>query len=92
MNGCYMCKLEGEFMTFFFIASKLGFFSTLFSLFSVDWVISSLVNGIILSWHDSFVGKKRKKVWKAALFAFFRQSGKNVIKEALKIRNKMIRS
>ena len=38
----------------------------LFTLFGVSWVLPSLVRETLLSWHGSFVGKKLKKVWRAA--------------------------
>ena len=37
-----------------------------FTLVGVSWVLPSSVKETLLSWHDSFVGKKRKKVWKVA--------------------------
>ena len=33
----------------------------LFTLFGVPWVLPSLVRETLLSWHGSFVGKKRKE-------------------------------
>ena len=33
------------------------------------------VKETLLSWHGSFVGKRRKKAWMAAPFAFFGQYG-----------------
>ena len=35
----------------------------LFSLFGVEWVLSSIVKEALLGWHGAFVGKIRKKAW-----------------------------
>ena len=43
----------------------------LFSLFRVFWVMQSTVREAMLSWHGSFVGRKRKKVWRAAPLCIF---------------------
>ena len=57
---------------FFFTAPKQGFFDTFCSPFSgIDGVISSSVKDTLLSWHDFFVGNKRKKVRKAAPLCIF---------------------
>ena len=36
----------------------------------MSWVLSSSVKDTLLDWHGSFVGKKRKKVWKSKPFVF----------------------
>ena len=43
----------------------------LFSLFRVAWVIPSLVRVLLLSWQDSFAGKKRRKEWSVTYFCIF---------------------
>ena len=44
----------------------------LFSLFGVVWVLPSSIREVLLGWHGSFVGKKRKKTWRAApLYRFW---------------------
>ena len=43
----------------------------LFTLFGVSWLLPSLVRETLLNWHGSFVGKKRKKVWRAAPLYIF---------------------
>ena len=43
----------------------------LFTLFGVSWVLPSSVRETLLSWHGSFVGKKCKKVWRAASLYIF---------------------
>ena len=43
----------------------------LLTLFGVSWVLSSSVRETLLSWHGSFVGKKHRKVWRAAPLYIF---------------------
>ncbi|RVX10352.1 hypothetical protein CK203_016077 [Vitis vinifera] len=43
----------------------------LFTLFGVSWVLPSSVRETLLSWHGSFVGKKRRKVWRVAPLYIF---------------------
>ena len=40
-------------------------------LFEVPWVLPLTVKETLLGWHDSFVGKKHKKAWKASLICIF---------------------
>ena len=37
----------------------------------MSWELPSLVREVLLGCHGSFVGKKRKKVWRAALLCLF---------------------
>ena len=43
----------------------------IFALFDIQWIMHSSVRRTLLSWGGSFVGKKRKKTWKAALLCLF---------------------
>ena len=43
----------------------------IFALFGVQWVMSFSIKDSLLSWHSSFVGKKRKKMWNAAPLCLF---------------------
>ena len=43
----------------------------LFTVFGVSWVLPYSVKETLLSWHGSFVGKKRNKVWRAAPLHIF---------------------
>ena len=40
-------------------------------IFGVLWVLPSSVKEILLRWHDTFVGKKRIKVWRAISLCLF---------------------
>ena len=48
----------------------------LFSLFRVCLVIQAFVRETFLGWQGSFIGRKRKKVWRATPLCLFRQFGK----------------
>ena len=37
----------------------------------MSWVLPSSVGKTLLGWHGSFVGKKRKKVWRAGSLCIF---------------------
>ena len=42
------------------------------SLFGAQWVFSETVKEVIISWKGSFVGKKRKRIWRSIpLFIFW---------------------
>ena len=73
MNIRSMCKLEGGYIDHMLLhCSKARvLWHLLFSLFNVDWMISSSMKDTLLSRHDSFVGRKRKMVQKAAPFCIF---------------------
>ena len=43
----------------------------LFTLVGVSWVLPSSVRETLFNWHGSFVGKKRKEVWRAASLHLF---------------------
>ena len=43
----------------------------LFSLFGVPWVLPATVKEMLLGWNGTFVGKKRKGVWKASPLCLF---------------------
>ena len=68
-----MYKLEGGYIDHMLLhCSKARvLWHLLFSLFNVDWMISSSMKDTLLSRHDSFVGRKRKMVQKAAPFCIF---------------------
>ena len=66
-NKCFLCHEEQESIDHVLIhCDKTRFaWHILFSLFGVSWVLPSSMRELLLSWHGSFVGRKRKKVWQA---------------------------
>lgn len=43
----------------------------LFDLFGIHWVQAATIKEVLLRWHSLFVGKKCKKVWRAASLCIF---------------------
>ena len=71
-NRCYFYK-EDEFIDHLLIHCNLtrDLWHFVFSLFGVFWVLPSTVNEVFLSWHGSFVGRSKNKVWYSAPFCLF---------------------
>ena len=64
-NKCFLCHEEEESIDHVLIhcdKTRVAW-HILFSLFGVSWVLPSSMRELLLSWHGSFVGRKRKKVW-----------------------------
>ena len=72
-NRCFMCLEKEETINHLLLhCSKIrALWELLFTLFGVYWVLPSLVRETLLSWHGSFVGNKRKKVWRATPLHIF---------------------
>ena len=72
-NRCFMCLEKEETIDHLLLhCSKTRvLWDLLFNLVVVSWVLPSSVRETLLSWHGSFVGKKRKKVWWAAPLYIF---------------------
>lgn len=51
----------------------------------------SLVRGVLLSWHRSFVGKKRTKAWERLICSYVELYGSKAIRGCLKILNVWIK-
>ena len=71
-NRCFFCCKEESIHRIFIHCNKTRVvWHLLFSLFVVSWVLPSLVGETLISWHEAFVGRKRKKVWQAAPLCLF---------------------
>ncbi|RVW43414.1 putative ribonuclease H protein [Vitis vinifera] len=72
-NRCYMCMEKEETIDHLLLhCSKTRvLWELLFSLFGVSWVMPCSVREILLSWQTSSVGKKHRKVWRAAPLHIF---------------------
>lgn len=72
-NKCFLCCKEKESVDHILIHSdkKWVVWHLLFSLFGVSWVLTSSVGETLLSWHGSFMSRKRKKVWQVAHLCLF---------------------
>ena len=72
-NRCFLCHEKEETIDHLLLrCTKTGVLRELFfTLVGVSWVLPSSVRETLLSWHGSFVGKKRK-VWRAAPLYIFK--------------------
>ena len=72
-NRCYLCKIEDETSDHILIHCLKArlLWQLIFALFGIQWVLNCSVREVPLSWHGSFIGKKRKKAWKVSLLCLF---------------------
>ena len=72
-NCCFLCLSHEESTDHILVHCDKArvLWDLLFSLFRVFWVMQSIVRETLLGWHSYFVGRKRKKVWRAAPLCFF---------------------
>ena len=52
-------------------AKTRSLWALFFTLFRVQWVLPTSVKMMLLGWNGSFVGKKRKEVWRADPLCIF---------------------
>ena len=85
-NRCYLCKVEEKSANHlhFHCPKAAMIWQLIFALFGVQWVMPSSIKETILSWHDSFVGKK---AWNAAPLCLFWILWKEWNRRALKTPN-----
>ena len=72
-SRCFMYKAEEESTNRLLLHDPKAtmIWQLIFALFGVQWVMSFSIKDSLLSWHSSFVGKKRKKMWNAAPLCLF---------------------
>ena len=73
MNRCYLCQRNEESIDYILLHCEKArtLWVLLFSLFGVQWVLPTTVKDMLLGWNGTFVGKKRKGVWKASPLCLF---------------------
>ena len=73
VNRCYLCHSNEESINHLLLhcVKTRALWEMLFSLFGVLWVVPFSVRETLLSWNGSFVGKKRKKVWRTGPLCIF---------------------
>ena len=69
-NRCFLCGEGEEIVNHLLIhCSKAEIlWELLLAIFGVSWVFPLSVKETLLSWHGSFVGKRRNKAWMATPF------------------------
>ena len=62
-NKCYLCGKEEESTNHLLIHSNMAsaMWHLLLSLSGLQCVLLATLKGVLLSWHGSFVGRKRKE-------------------------------
>ena len=73
-NRCFLCGCEEETINHILIHCIVakGLWNIILALCGVQWVFPNSVKEVLSSWGGSFVGRKRKKVWKSIpLFIFW---------------------
>ncbi|RVW23454.1 putative ribonuclease H protein [Vitis vinifera] len=72
-NRCFLCCEEEESIDHILIQCSKArvLWELLFALFGVSWVLPYSVRDTLSGWSDFNMGKKRKKVWKAAPSCIF---------------------
>ena len=66
-NCCFLCGCEEEIINHILIHYTVArvLWDIVLGLFGAQWVFLETVKEVLFSWRGSFVGKKRKKIWKS---------------------------
>ncbi|RVW53935.1 hypothetical protein CK203_073000 [Vitis vinifera] len=72
-NRCFLCCEEEESIDHILIhcSRARALWEFLFALFGVFWVLPSSVKDTLIEWRGFMLGKKHRKVWKAAPLCLF---------------------
>ncbi|RVW31827.1 putative ribonuclease H protein [Vitis vinifera] len=72
-NRCFMCLEKEENINHLLLhcSRTRELWDLLFALFGVPWVLPFSVRETLLTWNGYFLGKNRKKVWRAAPLHIF---------------------
>ena len=72
-NRCFLCGEGKETVDHLLLhCSKAKIlWDLLLAIFAISWVFPLSVKETLLSWHGSFVGKRRKKAWMTAPLGIF---------------------
>ncbi|RVX05699.1 LINE-1 reverse transcriptase-like [Vitis vinifera] len=73
VNRCFMCLEKEENINHLLLhcSRTRALWDLLFALFGLSWVLPFSVRETLLSWNGYFLGKNRKKVWRAAPLRIF---------------------
>ncbi|RVW49018.1 Transposon TX1 uncharacterized 149 kDa protein [Vitis vinifera] len=72
-NRCFLCCDDEETINHILIHCPKAkvLWNLMFTMFRVNWVLQFTVKDTLLGWSDSFVDKKRGKIWQAAPLCLF---------------------
>ena len=72
-NCCFLCGCEEENVNHILLHCTVvrTLWEIAFALFGVQWVFPERVKEALFCWQGSFVGKKRKKIWKSIPLCIF---------------------
>ena len=72
-NRCFLCCAEEESINHILnhCSKARVLWELLFAMFGVMWVLPLSARDTLLSWHGSFMGKKRREAWMAAPLCLF---------------------
>ncbi|WKA02253.1 hypothetical protein VitviT2T_020466 [Vitis vinifera] len=72
-NCCFLCGCAEESVNHILIHCTVvrALWELVLGLVGVKWVFPETVKEVLLSWRGSFVGKKRKKIWKSIPLCIF---------------------
>ena len=73
MNRCYVCQMHEELINHILLhcAKTRTLWELFFTLFGVQWMLPASVRETLLGWDGSFVGKKRREVWRVGPLCIF---------------------
>ena len=72
-NRCYIFQMHEESIDHILLhcAKTRTLWEMFFTLFGVQWVLPSSVRATLLGWNGSFMGKKKKGVWRVGPLCIF---------------------
>ncbi|RVW53555.1 hypothetical protein CK203_092413 [Vitis vinifera] len=70
---CYLCQRHEESIDHILLHCEKArtLWALLYSMFGVQWVLPATIKETLLGWNGTFVGKKRKGVWRASCLCLF---------------------
>ena len=72
-NCCFLCGCDEENVNHILLHCIVtrALWDIIFGLIDIKWVLPEIVKETLISWRGSFVGKKRKKIWKSVPLCIF---------------------
>ena len=72
-NCCFLCGCDEENVNHILLHCIVtrALWEIIFGLIDIKWVLPETVKETLISWRGSFVGKKRKKIWKSIPLCIF---------------------